>query len=110
MKIRLSEIIEKTGVLKKEFAEKIGVSTGNLSDWLKGRSEPSAKVLTRICELYHVNINWLLTGKGDMFLDSSEKFVKRYDAHDKSDRERIDDLERELRDLKNIIKAFEQKK
>ncbi|MCH1915679.1 helix-turn-helix domain-containing protein [Leptospira noguchii] len=37
MKERILKIIEIYGLTKKEFAEKIGISTGNLSDLFSGR-------------------------------------------------------------------------
>jgi len=68
-KDRIATLIEKKGISKKKFAQTIGISTGNLSDWLKGRSEPSSETLSRIYENYKdLNPKWLLSGKGEALL------------------------------------------
>lgn len=68
MRRRLTDLLLALKLKKYKFAESIGVSSGNVSDWFnKPNSKPSADVLSRICEVYNVNLNWLLTGEGPMF-------------------------------------------
>ncbi len=68
MRKRLTDLLLALKLKKYKFAESIGVSSGNVSDWFnKPNSKPSADVLSRICEVYGVNLNWLLTGSGPMF-------------------------------------------
>lgn len=68
MRKRLTDLLLALKLKKYKFAESIGVSSGNVSDWFnKPNSKPSADVLSRICEVYGVNLNWLLTGNGPMF-------------------------------------------
>ncbi len=71
VKDRLAAVIKSLEMKKMDFASSIGVSTGNLSDWLsdKKKSKPSIDALVRICEMHAVNMNWLLTGQGSMFID-----------------------------------------
>lgn len=99
MKTRLAALVDETGLLKKDFAEKIEVSTGNLSDWLSGRTEPSAKVLSRICEIFDVNLNWLISGKGSMFLSKSPESIKS----------KQDDLQAQVDELKKQVKELSKK-
>ena len=40
---KLFEEIDRQGMSQKEFAEKIGASTGNVSDWVKGRAAPTRR-------------------------------------------------------------------
>ena len=77
MKERLSESIRLLSLNKTKFAKEIGVSSGNLTDWIKGRTKPTAEVLVRIHEKFNININWLLTGKGDIFV-KEKKFVQPF--------------------------------
>ncbi len=74
MKSRLNELINTLSIKKKEFAKEIDVSSGNLSDWLsdKRKSKPSADVLFRISEKFNVDMNWLITGEGEMFLSRDQ--------------------------------------
>ena len=71
MKSRIIELIDALNVTSKAFAEAIGVSSGNVTDWKKGRVLPTVKVLSRIYENYDVNLHWLLTGEGPMLRSAS---------------------------------------
>ena len=67
---RLKLIIQHTGLSQKDFAERIGLSGNAITELLKGRSKGlSEKSLTAIAIEFSVNINWLLTGEGEMFLN-----------------------------------------
>lgn len=39
-----------------------GISTGNLSDWKKGRSKPKAPSLQKIADYFGVSLDYLMTG------------------------------------------------
>lgn len=65
-------LLDTLKISKKRFAESIGVSQGNASDWFnKPNARPSIDALKRICEVHNVNINWFLTGVGEMFISNS---------------------------------------
>ena len=61
-----------------QFAQEIGVSGGNLNGWLKNKTKPGADALMAICEKFKVNINWLLTGKGEMLITEQKKTIDCY--------------------------------
>jgi transcriptional regulator with XRE-family HTH domain len=103
---RITLCINRLQVTKKYFAETIKVSPGNLSDWInpKRKSNPSSEVLVRISETYNINITWLLTGKGEMFLDGS--YNKEEVCIDSCDK--IEKLEQEVALLKKDIAELGQ--
>ncbi len=70
MRKRLELLVNALGIRRSEFAKRINVTQGNVSDWINDKkpSKPSSTALARISEEYNVNLNWLITGKGDMFL------------------------------------------
>lgn len=70
-KERLEELITLLKISKTDFANSIGYSSGNISDWLNGRSNPSKKAVDEICNVFNVSRNWLTTGNGDTFLSNS---------------------------------------
>jgi len=49
-----------------QFAKKIGISQGSLSEQENDISLPSAKTLKGLCLKTDINIHWLLTGQGKM--------------------------------------------
>ena len=49
------------------FAESIGASQATISHILGGRNKPSVEMLLRVHQRYvDINLEWLLTGKGEM--------------------------------------------
>lgn len=105
---RLAELIRRAGVLKKDFAEIIDISTGNLSDWLRGRTEPSAKMLARIHEKFKVNLNWLIAGKGEMFWSDHDS-QNGNQINSKSDNSETQMLQQQIVELKRRITVLEKK-
>ena len=49
------------------FAKNIDVSQATLHNYIKGRS-PSVEVIHNICSRYRINLNWLITGDGPVYL------------------------------------------
>ncbi len=59
-----------------DIAKKLEVSEGAVSNYVRGRV-PDAEKLLLISKITNCSIDWLLTGKGEQFVDSaSEKIVK----------------------------------
>lgn len=62
---RIAELVQMYGDGKNTFfAEKIGVSEGNIRGYIKGVM-PKQDVLEKIVRCFDVNPDWLLTGRGD---------------------------------------------
>ena len=53
---------------KKKFAEILKVTPSYIDRWINQGILPSAKQLTNIHDKLKININWLLTGEGEMFI------------------------------------------
>jgi Bacteriophage CI repressor helix-turn-helix domain len=74
---RLSEIVsEKARGKHTIFAKNAGIPTSTFQGYINGRL-PHSEHLIRIRETYSVNINWLLTGKG-------EKYIREEDSREYS--------------------------
>ncbi|MDB8790663.1 helix-turn-helix transcriptional regulator [Romboutsia sp. 1001216sp1] len=54
-----------------EFADKIGLKRNSVSVIETGRRNPSSRTLDDICDVFNVNMEWLKTGVGNVFNDSS---------------------------------------
>lgn len=73
---RISTIVEKFGNGKNTvFASLIGVSEANVRNYKNGVM-PKADFLEKIARCFDININWLLTGEGNMLRTESEKEEK----------------------------------
>lgn len=63
------DVVRESGMNQSEFAAKCSVSPGYLTDILKGRTKPSQRVITEICRVNSLNVNWLETGRGEKKVD-----------------------------------------
>lgn len=64
----LIELLSSLKLSKKKFAEQLGLSQGNVSDWFNRPGyRPSIDALKRISDTFNVNLNWLITGEGEMY-------------------------------------------
>lgn len=53
-----------TGLKQAEFAGRINLSQGRLSDIEKGKNKPSADTLVSVAQQFSTDVNWLLMGTG----------------------------------------------
>lgn len=60
---KLFEMLDKLDMSQKDFAEKIGASTGNVSDWLMGRAAPTRRRWRKIAEALNVPVEELMGTK-----------------------------------------------
>ena len=72
MKDRISFVIKSKCKNKTEFAKRINVSQGFVSQICAGVSQPSARTINDICREFGVNRLWLETGAGEPFTPESK--------------------------------------
>ncbi|POZ51329.1 helix-turn-helix domain-containing protein [Methylovulum psychrotolerans] len=63
---RLRQAIDDSGMNIREFSESTGVPYVTLQQYLAGKRSPATEALSKICIQTNININWLLTGQGEM--------------------------------------------
>lgn len=71
MKQRIRQIRKSLGLTQSEFGQKIGVAGNTVTGWENGIRIPKEQTLISISREFRVNINWLKTGQGEMFLPVS---------------------------------------
>ncbi|HEY2493598.1 MAG TPA: helix-turn-helix transcriptional regulator [Paenibacillus sp.] len=64
---RIELLIKNKGMTKKLFCEELGISTGNLGDWKRGKSTPSTNKLIEIGAYFDVSLDWIILGKGPKY-------------------------------------------
>lgn len=73
MKDRIAEIISYKGLTASKFADIIDIQRSRISHIMSGRNNPSIEVVTHIVEKFpEINLNWLMTGKGEMLSGEPE--------------------------------------
>jgi transcriptional regulator with XRE-family HTH domain len=87
---RIKKIIELSGSAEK-LANISGMSSRVIGQYLAGKSDPSRIKLIALANAANVNVEWLATGKGPMFIGDREKlnvnllecFFEIYDDYEK---------------------------
>lgn len=65
---RLKELRENLKLSQKELADSLGTLLTTISKYERGENKPSVDFLLKLCEIYNVNLSWLIAGKGSMFI------------------------------------------
>lgn len=92
---RIKELRKQLKLNQNEFAKKIGLAPNTITNYETGRRNPSDAIIFSICREFNVNKEWLCTGEGDMFINSSSFSLDEY-----AEQREMSDLE------KNIIKCY----
>ncbi|WP_040977409.1 helix-turn-helix domain-containing protein [Necropsobacter massiliensis] len=64
---RVCLIIEHFGDSITKFSERSGINYRSVQNYMRGEREPNAEAFLKFAQL-GININWLLTGQGEMFI------------------------------------------
>ena len=105
IKKRIAEVMESSGKNKSEFAREMGVTPNYLAGVLTNSTKGVSATLLKGLAFMGININWVITGKGEMLIGDSEN-VKN---HLRKAENRIADLMRDLdrtRFLANDLKKM----
>ncbi len=79
MNKRLKEIRKHFGLTQQELADKLSVNFNSVSQWERGVSNITDRVVNQICTLFNINKEWFVNGTGDMLNKSEdEKYVESF--------------------------------
>ena len=73
MKDRLKELRKTLGLTQQKFADRLGISRGNVATYETRDGSPGSSVIALMCKEFNVSEQWLRTGDGDMFV-AAESF------------------------------------
>lgn len=60
---RIIQILDEHYMTGSAFSKTFGVSYSTVSDWKRGKSTPSAEIICKISEYFHVSTDYLLKGE-----------------------------------------------
>jgi transcriptional regulator with XRE-family HTH domain len=72
MNKRIKRIRKELGLSQIEFAQLLGASQSNISKYERDELRPTCDFLLGLNKKLNININWLLTGSGNMFVNNPE--------------------------------------
>lgn len=119
-KDRIAKAIEYTGLKKGEFAKKLNITSGYVSNLLQGKYKPSPQLIKNISMIFGINEEWLKTGKGNIEQNLTDEerianFMGRTLEDIDSDTHRLITIlsklsAKELKAILEICELFHQKK
>lgn len=70
---RINVLLKAKNITARQFAEEIGIQPSGISHILSGRNNPSLDFVMKVMKRWpEININWLMFGKGEMYVDRSD--------------------------------------
>ena len=69
----IRELRKALGLSQDEFAGKLGLTRGAITNIELHKTKPKPLLVDLICATYNVNAHWLRTGEGEMFPPRTEK-------------------------------------
>lgn len=72
MNSRLKKLRKTLKFTQQDFADSLKMSRSNIASIESGIINLTDRNIDIICEKYHVNKKWLLTGEGEMFVELSD--------------------------------------
>ena len=78
---RLVKARENLGFNQANFSEKIDLAAQSLARYEKNKVNPSMEFIAKLTDMFNINSNWLLTGKGEMFISETKEKRERKCTH-----------------------------
>lgn len=75
---RIKELKEKLRITSAEMAQELDIPVRTIGSYERDEAQAGAKFFNALLEKYNVNINWILTGNGDMFISSKTEIDVKY--------------------------------
>lgn len=75
MNSRIRKLRKTLDLTQQEFSNRIGTTANVLTNYETGRRNPSNSVINNICKTFNVNEEWLRTGQGEMFLQTTDSIL-----------------------------------
>ena len=94
------------------FAKSLGMTQPNINRMVSGASNISMETLNSITDTYkNINLHWLLTGHGEMFLDSLQEKNPQVneEAIPYRSKGELGNLEERVAQLETRVKRLEKK-
>jgi transcriptional regulator with XRE-family HTH domain len=68
MNNRIVKLIKAEGLTNSKFASILGIQRSNVTHIIDGRNKPSISFIEKLINKFpHINVEWLISGKGEMY-------------------------------------------
>lgn len=102
------KLLLERGVTAYQVSKATGISTGSLTDWKKGRSQPKVDKLQKIADYFDVSVDYLLTGEKEKPTDSGRPKLEDADIAFYERYSRLSENEKE--DMRDFLELMENRR
>ena len=99
---RLKQLREKLGLTQTEIAHILGIQQSSYAHIERGKILLTYTHLEKLYTTYHLDIHWLLTGEGNMFINHTNTDINVLKTE-------INFLEEKVKDKEQIIQLLHEK-
>lgn len=75
---RIKELKAKLSITSSEMAKELDIPVRTIGSYERDEAQAGAKFFNALIEKYQVNVNWLLSGNGNMFISSKTEIDVKY--------------------------------
>lgn len=75
---RIKELKAKLRITSSEMAKELDIPVRTIGSYERDEAQAGAKFFNALIEKYQVNVNWLLSGNGNMFISSKTEIDVKY--------------------------------
>ena len=75
---RIKNLRKNMNVTAKDFADILQIPLRTVGSYERNEAQPSPKFFNALIDIYNININWLLTGDGNVFLNEQNKIDESF--------------------------------
>lgn len=72
---RFRELRKTLGITLREMSQVLDIPLSTVSKYEQGIIKPGVEILSKVSTRYNVNLNWLLTGVGEMFIENKDNLL-----------------------------------
>ena len=76
IKVNLKKIRKELGLSIAKLAIKLEMSSSTLTQYERGTRTPSAQLFIQLYKKLNINLNWFVSGEGEMFNTSNETDIE----------------------------------
>ena len=75
---RIKNLRKSMNITAKDFADILQIPLRTVGSYERNEAQPSPKFFSALIDIYNININWLLTGDGNVFLNEQNKIDESF--------------------------------
>lgn len=76
----LKKVRQELGLSVAKFADKLEMSASTLTGYERSERTPSLQLFTQLYKKLNVNLNWLVSGEGEMFNANAKQFEQEHEV------------------------------